>query len=808
MSNKHASRPFILLAVLSAVVVAAIVVGVTQPLSAAQFANTGHWVYNSLKGIVFHVDGATANIDAQLPLDADQGSQVLQSDTSGFVVGQNRITEFDKASLEEEQSIAPPAKETPLGIEVVGGPYAVYRESGHIVRLGDPAASIPTDGPIGDPVVTEDGTLWFHRVGRNQICTVELDGVTLAGCPVSAQPDHPGAMTIVGERPAFLDLFTRTLHTIDGDTLDQGVELGVPLSPNARPAARDTDGRLAILDQGPAQSSLVLVDLRTSPATSKTVTLRSGDFDGPVSTGEVIALVDRQQGTVLTFDTDGEKKDEKPLKDKDGEPRLSQGEDERIYVEDADGSQVLVVDEDGDVTDVDVVGKPATPKPDAKPEGTPERGPGVPDETDAPDEDARGPAGPPPVNPRPPDEETVTPPPLPPSRPGAPPGVTARPGQGSATVTWGAAADNRAPITGYVVSWRGSNGQTGSVTVGGGVRSAPVPGLTDGVRYVISVAATNRMGAGPAAAAAPVTPTTPVSPAAPPVNLVATFDVDDRPTRTVTLTWDQPALGGGTLVHYQVSATGGRPMETVTATTHEYPNVEATEVITFTVRAVTKSPSGQTLVGAPATATHEDEVPTPVVQIAQGGESSTGNCGPPNCFWVNATMSGFEANTSHRIRLSSQDNENVVTENFTTDASGAGTYNQLNYDVPGNQVWVSVETSSGWIESDPITWEGGTRMAPAINLSKGPLTEDHCGEYDGCAWMYLVLSGFAPGTEYLFIPHSDREGGYFNEGHTKTTDADGGGDLEAFAYAGPGETVWVTVDVPGYGPVESNPLVW
>ena len=74
-------------------------VGATRPLSAAPFATTGHWVYNSVLGMVVHIDGATANIDARLPMDAEVGSQVLQGDTNGYVVGASRITEFDKASL-------------------------------------------------------------------------------------------------------------------------------------------------------------------------------------------------------------------------------------------------------------------------------------------------------------------------------------------------------------------------------------------------------------------------------------------------------------------------------------------------------------------------------------------------------------------------------------------------------------------------------------------------------------------------------------------------------------------------------------
>jgi hypothetical protein len=593
--------PFAALTVLCAAALVAALMGAGHPLSAAQFATTGHWVYNSVLGTVFHLDGATTNIDAQLPMDAEVGSQVLQGDRSGYVVGPSRITEFDKASLSQTDSVAPPADEVPLGIEVVGGPYAIYRNAGKIVRLGDPVATISAGGPVGSPVVTDDGTMWLHRSEAGLICTLAKDAAEISGCPVSAPKDHNGALTIVGGRPAFIDLFTSTLHTVDGGSFGHATPLGVSLSPNSRPAARDLDGKVAILD--PVQRSLQLVDTRTQPAKWVTVALPPGDYDVPVSTGDVVALVDRQKGAVLTYGADGVRKDEKPIKQKTGQPRLSRGEDERVYVEDSDGTQVLVVDKGGEVRDVTVTGQPGTttqvPSPPAAGQPTEVRvgqptGPPPGPRNPVPDRRTQRP----PVQDRP--ARNTPPPPVPASRPGAPPSVAAQAGNGSATVTWGAAADNRAPVTSYLVTWQG-----GSTTVGGGARRASINGLANGVRHVFTVTATNRVGAGPGASSNAVTPTSPVSPAAAPVSLRAAFDVDDRPSRDVTLTWRRPALNGGTLVHYVITATG-RPQRTVTGTSTVYGQVEASDVVTFTVRAVTRTPDGQTLTGQPASATHRD----------------------------------------------------------------------------------------------------------------------------------------------------------------------------------------------------------
>ncbi|WP_433260570.1 fibronectin type III domain-containing protein [Actinosynnema sp. CS-041913] len=708
-STSRKSGSYALLAVLCAAALAGALIGPTRPLSAAPFTTAGHWVYNSVLGAVFHVDGGTANIDAHLPLEAEVGSQVLQGDTSGFVIGPSRITQFDKATLSPRGSVSPPSDEFPLGIEVVGGPYAVYRNAGKIVRLGDPTATISAGGAIGSPVVTDDGTMWLHRTGVGSICTVAKDAVELSGCPVSAPADHAGALTVVNGRPSFVDLFTSELHTVDNGTFGPGKPLGVSLSPNSRPATRDLAGRVAVLD--PVRRSLLLVDPDSPAAEPVTIALPAGDYDGPVSTGEVVALVDRQQGTVLTYGPDGTRRDEKPLKQKDGQPRLTQGEDEQIYVEDAEGTQVLVVAEDGKLQDVDVTGKPAdTPQPQPQPQ-VPDRetdvgvGLPLPDTSD-------GRPTPTPDSRRPEPQQTTTPPPPPPpppvpaGRPGAPPSVIAQPGNGSAIVTWQAAPDNRAPITSYLVSWQGDSGRTGSVPVGGGVLQTTVGGLTNGERYVMTVTATNEVGAGPGASANPVTPVAPVSPADRPVNLRSSYDVDDRPTRDVQLLWGQPALNGGTLVHYVVTGTGQANRE-VTTTQTTYPQLRADTVYTFTVLVVTRAPDGQTLESEPAFVTVED-VPAPpaTAEIKKGGPSETDNCHPPACAWVNATMTGLDPNTTYHLRLSSNSNRDVRTESFTTDATGAAAYNELNYDVPGETVWVTVLTRSGQevVSSDPITW--------------------------------------------------------------------------------------------------------
>ncbi|MEU5846524.1 fibronectin type III domain-containing protein [Saccharopolyspora shandongensis] len=560
-----------------------------------QFVQVGHWVYNSASQSAFHVDGSTGQVDARASVPgAEQGSQVVQGERSGYVVERSRITEFSKSTLSVENSVAPPAAERPVVLEVAGGPYLVYRNAGRVARLGDPTATVPAGGPLSMPVATSDGTVWLHRIDTGSICQLPGGAARLA-CPAELPKGHGGALAVVGDRAVVIDTTADTLHTISGDGLGGSAEIGLKLPPTAQVANSAVDGRLAVVD--PDRKQLHLIDtagLGKSGPTARPVSVdlpKDGKIAGPVAASHVVMVVDETRHEVLTYDSNGRLKSSKKLPENGEPPRPALGEDNRIYVDTSDGSRVLVVDgEDGSAAEVSID--------DAARNGTADEA----------------------TTEEPPDSEPLVPGVLSDvvaaaTPPGAPRNVKAVAGDGSATVTWGAAANNGARITRYRLSWPG-----GSTTVDGSASSATVSGLTNGKSYVITVTAENSAGRGSGASAKAVVP----GRAAEAPKVTAKAGADGR----VSVTWTEPERHGAELVHYLVSASGKGERE-VSGQSTEFQGITGTT--TITVRAVTRyGPSG-----------------SPVLTGKPGKQSVTVPSGPPT-----VEITGVRGDGNNRLIVS------------------------------------------------------------------------------------------------------------------------------------------------------------
>ncbi|WP_020661527.1 fibronectin type III domain-containing protein [Amycolatopsis benzoatilytica] len=548
-----------------------------------EYVQAGHWVYSDSLQSALHVDGGAGQVDAQASLPAGPGSQVVQGGRSGYVVDRSRITIFDKSTLGVENAITPPAAETPVALEVSGGPYLVYRNAGRIVRLGDPVATVSAGGPLTTPVATSDGTLWVHRIDTGAVCELPR-GATTPTCPAQLPAGHSGLLALADDRPVLLDVTADTLSPVSKDGLGDPVAIGVKLPATAQVANNAVDGRLAVAD--PDRNQLHLIDTtelgKDRPA-ARPVSVdlpKDGRFSGPVATSHVVALVDETRNEVRTYDSHGGLKNTKKVPGGTGRPRLSHGQDDRLYVDSSDGSHVLVVDGDnGSVADV-AVDEQARHQNESPPPAPPQ-----PSDTGSAPPRPSAPPAPPPV-------ADATP-------PGAPRNVRASAADGAVKVTWSAAADNGARITAYHLSWSG-----GSTTVSGSARRATLSGLDNGTSYVVTVVAENSAGRGPGASAQAATPGQAAD--APSVTLTA------GQGGKVSASWSEPDLHGADLVHYLVSATGAGDRQ-VSGTSAEFSGLSGS--VTVTVRAVTRYSSGSALTGSAGRKTVQVPSGPPTVKI-------------------------------------------------------------------------------------------------------------------------------------------------------------------------------------------------
>ncbi|MFD9741627.1 fibronectin type III domain-containing protein [Umezawaea sp. NPDC059074] len=547
MQSGH-RKPRAIVAVWTAAVVAAgavVAVAATgDSPPALAFQQAGHWVYNGTIGALFHVDGGTKQVDAKADgVEGSAGSTALQGDRDVFLVSGSKAVVFGKSTLSVDTSYDLDGTGEPVGIEVVGGPYAVYRDPGTVVRFGKPLTTVKAGGPLADPVATPDGTVWLQRRDSGEFCRLSR-GENALGCAGKVPDGHRGGLAVVGDRAVFVDTSAGYASTLDKSGLGASVDLNVDLPDDARIASHEVGGRLPVLD--PQRSTLLLADVSgvgsgRPAATVLPVALDAGEYSSPVSSTSAVSLVDYTRNRLLTFDSQGNAKSTTPLAGT-GKAKISRGEDGRVYVDDPAGEHVLVVDGDGAVTSVDIVGKDVPtapneplPPPDFLPPPQQPQPPQQPLSVNQPVV---------PVAPEAPQtpEEPVVP-------PAAPADVQAQPGNQEVTVSWGAPSG---AVSGYRISWRSvsGGGSSGETTVAGNQTSAKIAQLKNGAVYVFTVLAENSAGRGPGADSPEAKPSSDTP--GEPKDLKATAGADG----TVSLTWTKASGEGNTITEYSVTATG------------------------------------------------------------------------------------------------------------------------------------------------------------------------------------------------------------------------------------------------------------
>jgi hypothetical protein len=700
--------------------------GAGADMSGMKFFQSGHMIYNSTLRTVFHIDGGTKQVDGQVPVPgAGPGSRVVQTDKSGYVLADGSIIEFGKSDLKVTDPLPVPSGEQAVGLESAGAAFAVFRRAGQISRLGDHPAVVSMGGPLGQPVVTSTGTVWVHGLTTGRLCQLPVQADRLS-CTATLPSGHVGSLTLVGDQPVFVDITEKKLRAVSAEGFGRVTPLaGVDLSPASIVAANDVDGRVPIVD--PRNGVLQLVDpsaLTSAKPADKPITrkLPTGRYDQIASSGQGLALINSADNTLVTLDRVGGQQTSRKIpppskqaKLKEGErPGLVRGADSRLYLDGVAGERAMVVDSNGQVTEVEATGpatKP-TPSPSQKPSTPlpPKPTSSLPPVIQPADPPTRRPVEPvlPPVSrttePRrttKPPERTEPPPPVPKptvraSRPGAPGNVKAAVASGAVSVTWSAAQANGAPITSYVVSWAG-----GSRKLAGSARKVSVTGLAAGQSYTFTVRAANRVGAGPGVSSSRVTLG---APAEAPGGLRAVGS-----SGAVTLTWSRPNLNGGTFLRYGITQNGDP--ENSSATTYRWTGLTNGKRYTFQVRAVTTGPDGRLLIGKPATVTATAGASGSAgnISISKGAayDDDSEVCEPGKCNYIDIHATGLQPNTVYMFQGYTTNYGALHKEGpepLKANAQGVVDVSKFYNDDTTGKVWVTATGPGGPYESKHIDW--------------------------------------------------------------------------------------------------------
>jgi len=298
--------------------------------------------------------------------------------------------------------------------------------------------------------------------------------------------------------------------------------------------------------------------------------------------------------------------------------------------------------------------------------------------------------------------------------PGAPSGVRATPGYGSAVVTWSApTTDGGSAIIGYVVH-ASPGGATCTTT---GALSCTVTGLVNGTSYAFTVVATNSVGNSEASTRSASATFTTV-PGAPSGVSAAPGDG----TGTADVWWSAPSDdGGATITGYVVTASpGGATCTTFGATSCPVTGLVDGTSYTFTVTATNavgagapSSPSGAVILSGPVV----------VAPSAPGTPVLTDNHGSISLSWSAPTSDGGATVTYKVEELTNHGSWSEVATGLTSPSyTYQGTTAKTTYSFA-----VIAANSAGQSAWSPVAYLKAVAVKPSVPGT--PVLTDNHGSF-------------------------------------------------------------------------------
>jgi Fibronectin type III domain len=613
------------------------------------------WLANVANHSISFIDGYSGEVVSQVS-DPGGSAQVVDTPDGAVVVGKNGhliTVSNDNFTTSGSVELLGGGQLTAAG----GGSnalYAVNEAAGEIQELDASNPELPAIGPpvsIGAPIVTPvvapDGSLYVGIPGTGSVGHVMQD--RLAVIKDIAPPGARLAVVLAGTQPVAADLSAGVVLPLGATSIiGRGVQLPASVRPVQELTGSDSLNGVvgAVGGHGVVSANVTTDAIETTPLPP---------WFNPTAAamqGANMVLIDQAIRDMLFVDT-MHRTSRTLTMPGSLPPDQVTVQDGLFFVNSSDGPHAMVINGSGQW-------KPVTKYTTLPP----------------PPKHAILPAPP---------AAKVKPAQGPPRPPGAPVSPRALGGNGTATVSWGAAPANGSPITHYRLSWTG-NGPSGSETLPGYAGGKVVTGLSNGVSYVFTVKAQNALGWGPAAQTAPVTPSS-ATPAAP-AGVKAAVTTDNG---SVSLSWTAPD-NGYQIQSYTVTevGTGTQVATNVTGTSTQF-SVLSTDAsfspVAFTVAAIntasrtssqsapsnavtpylppltpTATVTGYTQDGSQATLT----VSCPAVTCLRGSVRSYtvtpgGTAQPvtvtaaPGGAATQVTLTGLSANTPYTAQVTAQD---------------------------------------------------------------------------------------------------------------------------------------------------------